>query len=366
MYWQRRANFSDILAHLRPMVSAIRNRPALVFGGVVLITVLGLVLQNRSHIFTLDVITEIVAFTTTDPVLTAWDLGATSRLYDNPDPFAENETGRKLEPNAQLIIHDGTRVDMQRHGTGVIRVQLTRDDAARPIDRIERSGTAEKRSTDRIGQSDAAKEHSIGRIEQSDTAIELNDWAVLQVEPAGTPALFPFRGTLTVGYDVAAGVDSVLLSGTVSVVEEQLIGNTHYTANAESIDAGDRVQLRRKPKKDESPPVLATVSGFVRAEPATGYSEPIDALNLVAHGQADFVQVDRLGSAGYKIRATRWARFLHDPLLAAGTAIVALFALLVEVGSKCREGIWAWRRKNDAGKDASQAVGLAENSDEDA
>lgn len=315
---------------------SIRKRPALMFGGVLLLAVLALVLQPRSHIFTLDVITEIAAFTTTDPVLTAWDLGAASGLID--DRFTESATGRKLEPHAQLIIREGTTVVLQRHGTGVVRIRLTRDQ-------------------DR---------QSAGRIEQVDNPIDLADWAILLVEPAGTPALFPFRGKLTVGYDVAAGVDSVLKGGTVSVVEEQLKGNMHYTANTESLDAGDRVQLLLEAKKGNSPAVLATVSGFVRAEPETGYSEPMDALNLVAHGQAKFVHVDRLGSAGYTIRATRWARFLHDPLLAAGTAVVALFVLLMEIGLKCNESILAFRRKDDADKSQKQAGGLAGDADENA
>lgn len=340
---------STLRRRLGLMVSAIRKRPAVVFGGIALLAVLGLVLQNRIHIFTLDVITEIIAFTTTDPVLTAWDLGATSELLDlgaEDDPFAENATGRELEPHAQLIIHEGTQVALQRHGTGVIRVQLTRDGG---------------NSTGRIQEFDTTS--------QLGTTSQLSDRVVLLVEPAGTPMLFPFRGKLTVGYDVAAGVDSVLQSGTVSVVERQLISDTHYTANTESLDAGDRVQLVVQLVEDwKRLEVLATVSGFVRAEPAASqaYSEPVNALNLVAHGQADFVQVDRLGSTGYKIRATRWARFVHDPVLAAATAIVALFALLMEFGSKCSDFISAYRRKDDADKGQQQAGGLVGDADENA
>ena len=92
------------------------------------------------------------------------------------------------------------------------------------------------------------------------------------------------------------------------------------------------------------------VTGFIRGEPATGYAGPREALGLVAHGPADFVKVDRLGSSGYKIRAPRWARFLHDPLLAAGTAIVALFALLMEVGTKCNDCVSAYREKMSSNK----------------
>ena len=324
MHWRIGAAFDGIGGGLRSVGDTIRARPALSYGALVLLVVFGLVLQPRVHIFTLDVATEIAVFTTTDEVLTRWDLGASSRLID--DPFAKSSAGRSLEPHAQLIVHKGTQIDVQRHGTGDVRVRLTRDDKG-----------------------------STGRIELHESGDDLGDWAVLLIEPAGTPVLFPFRGTVTVGYDVAAGVDSVLQSGTVSVVEEQLIGGARYTANTENLDPGDRVELRDDGSWWWSPSKLSIVSGFVRAEPATGYSEPMEALGLVAHGAADFVQVDRLGSTGYKIRAPRWARFLHDPLLAAGTAIIALFVLLMEVGTKCSECVAAYRERNSSDEDRERA-----------
>ena len=314
------AAFERIGARLLAVGRMMLARPLLTYGTLVLLLVLILVLQPRVHIFTLDVTTEIAVFTTTDDVLTAWDLGAASKLIDNPDPFAEPSKGRSLGPNAQLIIYNETQVDVQRHGTGVVRVRLTRDDA-----------------------------DPMGRIENQAGVEDLKNWAVLLIEPAGSPVLFPFRGTLTVGYDVAAGVDSVLQGGTVSVVENQLLGDARYTANTENLDPGDRVEMRDDPSGD-LPSKLSVVTGFIRAEPATGYPEPMEALGVVAHGTADFVQVDRLGSSGYKIRAPRWARFLHDPLLAAGTAIVALFALLMEVGKKCSECVSAYREKKSSDK----------------
>lgn len=282
------------------------RKPKFIIALVVLLLVVLLVMSDREKIFTLNVSTEIVEFSLTDPLLSEWMIG-NARLID--DPFSEGEGGTVLNDHSVLMLNTGTQVRVQRHGVEHTRLLLT-----------------------------AGEQASAGRIEDAEGhSIKLPDWALLLVKDSGRPLVLPFRGTLTVGDDVAIGVDSILLSGTVSVVEEQLLGRTHYTAGVEDLDPGDRVQLWRP---DESGArVAATVDGFVRAEPMEGYSDPGDALTLVAHGQADFVQVERLGSAGYQIRAPRWARFLHDPLLAAATAIIALMALLLEFSSKCVEAV---------------------------
>ena len=299
--------------------------PALLVGLVVVALVITLVAWKRENIFTLDVLTEVVAFTVTDPVLSQWSLGETMLLED---PFAKPAEGRRLEEYALLIIEPGTRVRLQRHGIEQIRVQLT---------------------------TDAHK--SVGRIETpKGNRLDLGDWALLLVEIAGRPLVFPFRGTLTAGDDVAAGVESILLGGTVSVVEEQLLGQTHYIAGGETLDPGDRVRLWRA-GGDPGAPQPATVSGFVRAEAQAGFSEPANAFTLVAHGQADYVQVERLGSAGYHIRAPHWARFLHDPLLAAVTAIIALLALMLELLSKCGALVAAASRRDKAPAAEEPATG---------
>ena len=54
-----------------------------------------------------------------------------------------------------------------------------------------------------------------------------------------------------------------------------------------------------------------------------------------------------------EIRATlpRMHELVHDPLLAASTAIVTLFVLLMEVGSKCSECVAAYRERTNSRKD---------------
>jgi len=271
-----------------------------------LVLVLCLVLPDRPNIFTADASTELVTFTVTDPTLSQWELGG-ARLLTNPlQPAAEAGV---LQPDTVLDIAPGTRVRLQRHGVGVLRIELE-----------ARRGGGSK---------------SVGTLNDPAGGVRrLGDWALLLVEIEGRPRLLPFRGRLTVGDDVATGVDSVLLSGTVSVVEEQLFGRSRYVAGSGTLDAGDRIQFwARNGKTGTLEP--AVVNGFVRAEPMTGFSEPLNAMRLVAHGQAEYVQVERLGSAGYRIRAQHWARFVNDPVLAALTAIVALLILLIEFLSRC-------------------------------
>ncbi|WP_297528284.1 hypothetical protein [Thiohalobacter sp.] len=269
-----------------------------------LVLVLCLVLPDRPNIFTVDTATELVAFTVTDPTLSQWELGGARVLTDPLQPAAEAGV---LAPDTVLDIAPGTRVRLQRHGVGILRIELEAGEAAGSVGSLD---------------DPAGGTRSLG------------DWALLLVEVEGRPRLLPFRGRLTVGDDVASGVNSVLLSGTVSVVEEQLFGRSRYVAGSGTLDPGDRIQLwGRNANTGTLEPVV--VNGFVRAEPMEGFSEPVNAMQLVAHGQAEYVQVERLGSAGYRIRAQHWARFVNDPVLAALTAIVALLILLIEFLSRC-------------------------------
>ena len=317
--------YHQAVAHLE----ARCREPKSVIAIVALLLVVLLVMWNRAKIFTLDVSTEVVQFSVSDPLLSEWMIG-NARLIDNA--FSEDEEGTVLDDHSILLLNVGTQVRIQRHGIEHTRLLLTTDNKA-----------------------------STGRIEDAEgRSIELRDWALLLVAVSDRPLVFPFRGTLTVGDDVAIGVNSILLSGTVSVVEEQMVGKTHYTAGIEDLDPGDRIQFLRHDHTPVGTRILvpAIVDGFIRVEPAEGFSGPANALMLVAHGQADFVQVDRLGSAGYQVNAPRWARFLHDPLLAAATAIIGLLAMLLAFSSKCIEIL---ERRQEHDKISAEADDQASN-----
>ena len=263
--------------------------------------------SGRASIFTLDGVTERVSVELTDSILSEWRLPRARLMVD---PLKESSEAIALR-DAVLLPEAGTTVQIQRHGVGVARLQLTIDEG-RSVGRIIAEGESER---------------------------SLGDWAVLIVELEERPLMLPFRGVLVAGDDVAIGVDSILLSGRISVVEAQLIGETHYLAGEQVLDAGDRVRFL----EDRSGAAWgaedwghAVVDGFVRAESAD-FSEAANALSVVAHGRADHVRVERLGSAGYRIRAPFWARFLHDPLIAGFTTILALLLLVFEASLKMHE-----------------------------
>ncbi|MCB1800122.1 MAG: hypothetical protein KDI82_00395 [Gammaproteobacteria bacterium] len=269
----------------------------------VIVLVMLLVLWDRAKIFTFEIATEVVSITITDPVLSHWQVGRATLL---DDPF-DDAGSRVLDEFSLVTITPGTQVRIQRHGVQEVHVRLQRAD----------------------GESAGAITPSTG------DAMKIGEWALLRIVPDKLPIVLPFRGLLAVGEDVGPGVSSLLLSGDISVIEAQAIGRTHYVAGNQRLESGDRVIPMHAETLLRPGPTKASMDGFIRVEPAQGFSDPTDGLLLVAHGEADYVQVDRLGSAGYEIRASRWARFLHDPLLAAIVAIMTLLILMIEFSSKC-------------------------------
>lgn len=298
-YLSRKPGF--VVVHFGRRTVRLSRVVRIVVLAVAVAVVVAILLWPREQIFTLDGRVEVVSFSVADPLVSRWRLGRVDLLED---PFAGMSSARRLE-GTTLEVARGTQVGVLRHGVGGVRIRLAAEAGRSAGSLIGPAGEAEA----------------------------LGDWALVVVEPDERPLVLPFRGQLTAGDDVAAEVDSMLLSGRVSIVEEQLSGRTRYVAGVRELDPGDRVQFRRESSASEGENAVALVDGFVRAEPA-GFSEATNALALVAHGAAGHVEVHRLGSAGYRIRAKRWARFVHDPLVAGFTAAVALTALLLEFISK--------------------------------
>lgn len=258
-----------------------------------------LVTIDRKWIFTINAITETVEFTVTnnDKDLFEWNIGSSNLIYH---PEADNDHGTELGNDAKLKLTENTKVTINRQGIEKIHINI------------------KSKTND-----------SAGSIDNQGKVTRLGKQAIFTIHINEKPLLLPFIGRLTTGDDVADGVDSILLSGTVSVMEEQLIGRARYVVNIEKLDAGDRVQLWSRDHTE------TTSYGFIRADSTKGVSNPINALTVIAHSQADHAQVERFGSAGYKIYAPQWARFLHDPWLVAATSIITIIVLLLEFSSKC-------------------------------
>lgn len=279
------------------------RKVALCFSAGLILVFLGLYLDGRDRIFTLNAVTEAASLVTTDGAFSEWRVGGAA-LYT--DAFTTEGAAISLSENAYLLIRRGTRVDIQRHGIQDVRLTL-------------RSG-----------------EGSVGGIvSPGNDDRRLGNWASLTVSSDERPLVWPFRGTLVVGDDVSSGVDSILLQGTVNVLEEQLFRDTRYNAGTSELDRGDKVGFWREPEEHEE----AVVEGFLRIEPSNQerFTEALNAIQLVAHGSADHVKVERLGSSGYQIRATSWARFLYDPLLSFFAGLGALLFAAIEIYSNVRE-----------------------------
>jgi len=290
----------------------------------VLLLLLYLAAYPRARIFTLDLDTEVISFVVANSLYSQWDLTGTSV---STDPFSLEE--KAIDEGAVLMLHPGAQVEVQRHGVGDIFV------------RLECEGGS-------VGEIDAigGKTHSLG------------SWALLRFSPETRPVVLSFRGYISAGEDVASQVDSLLLGGSVSIIEEKFLGRGHYTAGEEALDTGDRVQLWRR-GADEGDAMLlrssacgnletvlrsekdsrllsSRVDGFIRGEPAS-FSEAVNALQMVAHGAADFARVERLGSGGYDVRAPVLYRFLYDPMLAGLVALLGALTIFMELLSKIRE-----------------------------
>lgn len=287
------------------------------------LTVLFAAFWPRGKVYTLNAVTEIVSIIIADPLYSEWNLAGASL---NRDPFENTWTSEPLSDFSVLIMNPGVSVEIQRHGVEELFVKL------------ECTGG------------------SIGAIQEENGAkIELDEWALLKFEPQDMPLLLPYRGYLSLGEDVARHVNSILLAGTVSIVEQKLFGRGHYTAGEESLDTGDRVQLWQ-PSPEGTPETslgnslcggvaqtlhsrqregytASRLDGFLRVEPAA-FSEAANAMQLVAHGDAEFARVERFGSGGYEIKVQPFHRFINDPILAALIGFLGLSVMFIELFSK--------------------------------
>ncbi|MFC1520330.1 hypothetical protein ACFL6Z_11530 [Pseudomonadota bacterium] len=161
-------------------------------------------------------------------------------------------------------------------------------------------------------------EGSIGVIETEDGIENLGVYAEFRI-PLEQARIFPFVGAISLGEDVAVGVESILLNGTIKIIEQEFIGKGRYVAGEYSLDRGDRVELFQDDKLQHT----SQVKGFMRLSKGN----PID---IISHGVGEVAKVERLGSAGYAISPSVWARLAKDPFIAAVTSLFAILLLLME------------------------------------
>ena len=250
----------------------------------------------RHRLYTLNIVSEIVSLVVTDPLYAEWDLqGAAAYL----DPWTEQAHSDSLPEGTLLQVNRGVQVELQRHGGGPLRIRLS------------------------------AEQGGVGRLlGDAGRNPDLGAWALFILPVSERPRLLPFRGQLTIGDDVTNQVDSILLEGRVSIIEEKLFSHGHYTAGEGLLETGDRVRLWSRAAAAPGGQAASQLDGFIRAAPQAPFDEP---MRLIAHGQVDFAEIVRFGSAGYEVGTQAWTRFVNDPVLGVLLAMLASLALLLEL-----------------------------------
>jgi len=160
---------------------------------------------------------------------------------------------------------------------------------------------------------------SVGELESNFSYVPLGQYVdIIFNEPQ--QLIFPFRGAMILGDDVAAGVDAVLREGTIRIIEQELLGDVRYISGEFQLDEGDRVTLHKDFNYEQD----VILRGFVRYQPG----EP---MAVTAHGETTVARVERMGSTGYDAKTSMWKRFANDPVVIAMTSLYAVLFLMLEM-----------------------------------
>jgi len=176
---------------------------------VVLITMILVV--DRENIFTVTGKTEAFSISLSDSPINHWNISNSLLMKD----ILESNNEEVLPVDSYYFPSKGTsaRIQIVREKKPYLLIVLTND----------------------IGS-------SIGEIETTDGIKKLADYAELKI-PTANPIMLPFDGKVRMGEDVGVGVDKILLSGSVRVVEKQLFDDANYVSGEFQFDAGDRIEL---------------------------------------------------------------------------------------------------------------------------
>jgi hypothetical protein len=236
----------------------------------------------RENIFTVNAETDTLVLKFSDNLLNQWDVSSAIMILD---PF----DGQAVQLDA---------VDSFIHISSDVRAQITMLNKRVHI-------TLEG-------------ENSIGQIDTPTLTKALGNYAEFTISVADRKEkLFPFYAAMILGDDMAVGVDKILRKANVTIVEQQLFQNDRYSAGEYSLEMGDKLMFYN----DNG--VQAAGKGFL------SISEK-KHIELVSHTVAKRARVERLGSGGYDIKASVWARVIHDPIISAITTLIATIFLTLE------------------------------------
>ena len=155
----------------------------------------------------------------------------------------------------------------------------------------------------------------VATIEDPDTDIVLTDYIDITIKITSTLS-FPFEGEALIGEDIGDGVDSILLSGEIRVLEQLFLTSGRYQGEIYDLNTGDRVFVTNNNQSVVS-------KGFVRVTRD-------ESFYFSAISEGSEARVIRFGSQDIVITPSFWSRITKDPIVSAMTAFLALMFLLLE------------------------------------
>lgn len=256
---------------------------------LLLIVTFFIIFHEKEKAFTIKGQTEAFTITLSDAPINQWDV---SKAILVTDILASNDEDVYLPLDSYYIPAPNT----------VARIHL-----------LQESGKSRLLIT-------LSDEHgaSVGEIETAAGIETLPSYAELKL-PLNNVIMLPFEGQVQIGEDIGNGVDKILLSGGVRIIEKQLFTENRYIAGDYEFDTGDRIQLF----SDHEESILSKVKGFVRIVNS-------NSISFTLHGEGRVLKVYRLGSAGYEISSSVWSRLTKDPVVSAITTLIATLFLLME------------------------------------
>lgn len=248
--------------------------------GVVAVLVL---YGNRNSNFAIKGTTEIATVITTGNPINTWQFDS-----GNVFSFESGIESLELSNDSFLVFQPGSEIQISVHSENDVNTMVI-----------------------------AAKNDDVTAVVTTpEHVLELTGYVDLSITIT-EPIILPFEGKALIGEDIGEGVDSILLSGEISVSESRFLSSGRYQGEVHTLNPGDRVFVTGTGENN------AVSKGFLRIE-----NDETFYFSVISEG--DEAKITRFGSEDLIITPSLWSRVTKDPVVAAMTSLFALLFLLLE------------------------------------
>lgn len=255
--------------------------------GYILVFLLGAVAAlvlygNRNSNFSIKGTTEIATIITTGNPINTWQFN-----NGNVFSFESGIESLELSNDSFLVFKPGSEIQISVHSENDVHKMVI-----------------------------AAKNDEVTAVVTTpEQVLDLTGYVDLTINIT-EPIILPFEGKALIGEDIGEGVDSILLSGEISVSESRFLSSGRYQGEVHTLNPGDRVFVTGSSENDVS-------KGFLRIE-----NDEAFYFSVISEG--DEAKITRFGSEDLIVTPSLWSRVTKDPVVAAMTSLFALLFLLLE------------------------------------